>query len=312
VPLDPDIECWLQQHAADRDFTTMTVEEIRNATLLMIGDDDGEEVQLVEEHLVPQGGGPIRVRAYYPVEGDRLPAVMFFHGSGFVICSIETHDALCRSIANRTGAVVFNVDYRLAPEAKFPTAAEDCYVATRWVYEHASELRVDRERMAVAGDSAGGNLAAVTALMARDRGGPPLVFQLLLCPVLDAHMDSPSYEQNASGFGLTRTAMEWYWMHYLSAPEDRDHPYASPLRAPVLSGLPPALVITAEYDPLRDEGEAYAARLRTFGVDAVASRYDGTIHGCYKKRLGFRHADRALDEATDALRRAFGEITSGS
>jgi len=204
-------------------------------------------------------------------------------------------------LTNAADCAVVSVEYRLAPEHKFPAAVEDGYAATKWVAQNASNLGVDAARIAVGGASAGGNVAAVVALMARDRGTPRLVYQLLLYPVTNFAFDTPSYQQNADGYMLTKDAMMWCWSLYLRGEADGHNPYASPLRAQDLHGLPPALVVTAEYDPLRDEGELYAARLREAGVPAVCKRYDGMIHGGLPMDMG----KQAWQEAAAALRSAF-------
>ncbi len=249
--------------------------------------------------------GPIPVRIYRPSADRPLPALVFFHGGGWVQGSLDQTDATCRVLANAASCLVASVDYRLAPEAKFPAAAEDCYAATRWLVENAAELGVDPARIAVGGLSAGGNLAAVVALMAKDRGGPPLVLQVLGYPITDYNFETPSYIENAEGFGLSRDDMVWYWSHYLPEGGDGYHPYVSPLRASDLSDLPPALVITAEYDPLRDEGEAYAARLRETGIAVTCTRYDGTIHGLIGMAHLIDQGQQAVDEVVMALRSAF-------
>jgi acetyl esterase len=221
-----------------------------------------------------------------------------------VIGSLETHDGSCRDLANRIGCVVVSVDYRLAPEARYPAAAEDCYAATKWVAENAKALGVDASRIGIGGDSAGGNLTAVVALMARDRRGPALRHQLLIYPVTDADFSRPSYRENAEGYLLTARAMEWFWGHYVPDAAQRQDPYAAPLRAKDLSGLPPAFVLTAEYDPLRDEGEAFAARLQQAGVPTRLQRYDGAIHGFFAMGLLAEVARRAIDDAAAEARRA--------
>lgn len=265
---------------------------------------DGEPVARVEDRAVPGPGGDIPVRVYSPEATEPLPAVVFFHGGGWVICDLDSHDGLCRGIANGAGAAVVSVDYRLAPEHRFPAAVDDCFAATCWVAEHAGELGIDGSRIAVAGDSAGGNLAAAVSLMARDRGGPALAFQLLVYPCLDPDLATPSHREHAEGFFLTRSGMRWYWDQYLGSPEDARHPYAAPSRAPDHSGLPPAPVITAQHDPLRDEGEAYAARLAEAGVAATARRYDGMFHGFFSFGAVLDAARAANDEAIAALRAA--------
>jgi acetyl esterase len=233
-----------------------------------------------------------------------MPALVFFHGGGFVICNLDTHDGPCRSIANAAGCIVVSVDYRLAPEHPYPAAAEDCHAATEWVAKNGAEFGIDTSRIAIGGDSAGGNLAAVVALMARDRGAPSLRFQLLIYPVTDYAFETDSYRENAEGYLLTRDMMRWFWNLYVPDASKAAEPYASPLRAADLSGLPPALCITAEYDPLRDEGEAYAARLREAGVAATTSRYDGLFHGFFGMSAQIDRARDAVAEATAALRAA--------
>ena len=233
---------------------------------------------------------------------------MFFHGSGFVLCSLDTHDGMCRNLCAGAGCVVVSVDYRLAPEHKFPAGTEDCLHATRWAAAHAAELGADPARIAVGGDSAGATMAAVTAIRVRDEGGPALCGQLLLYPVTDYHTPgTPSYEENAEGYGLTRDTMKWFWAHYLNDASEGAHPHASPLRAADLSGLPPALVITAEYDPLRDEGEFYAEKLRTAGVPAALSRYDGVNHGFMFWAGIVDRAGAAMNEACEWLRGVFAD-----
>jgi len=260
----------------------------------------------VESREIPGPASRIPIRIYTPLErrAGPLPVLAFFHGGGFVIGDLDSHDGTCRELANGAGCAVVAVDYRLAPEAKFPAAAEDCYAATRWIAENAGELGVDRERIAVGGDSAGGNLAAVTALLARDRRGPRLAHQLLVYPVADCAFDTRSYLENAEGYFLTREMMRWFWHHYLEKPEQAEDPYASPLRAPTLSGVAPATVITAEYDPLRDEGEAYAARLRQAGVSTSLTRYDGMIHGFFGMGAVIARAKDAVTQAAAELRKA--------
>ncbi|HEV8441105.1 MAG TPA: alpha/beta hydrolase [Methylomirabilota bacterium] len=264
-----------------------------------------EEVPRVEDHQVPVDGGHVTVRCYTPAGGGPFPALVFFHGGGWVIGDLYTHDGICRSLANAAACVVASVDYRLAPEHTYPVAAEDAFAATRWIAQHGSRLGVDSRRLAVGGDSAGGNLAAAVTLMARDRGGPSLALQALIYPVTQHGFDTRSYEEHADGYLLTRTGMRWFWDHYLRRPEDGRQPYASPLLAPALDGLPPALVITAEYDPLCDEGEAYAARLREAGVPVTLTRYPGMIHGFFRMINLVDKARAARDEVAAALRKTF-------
>ncbi len=232
------------------------------------------------------------------------PTIAWFHGGGWVCGSVEQSDITCRRLAAAAGAVVVSVEYRRAPEAQFPAPLEDCLAATRWCADHAADLGGDPRRLVVGGDSAGGNLAAAVALAVRDAGdGPTIAFQLLVYPVTDARCDSPSHAENGVGYLLTSAGMRWFWDHYLGdRPGAGDDHLASPLQAPDLSGLPPALVITAEYDPLRDEGEAYAQRLAEAGVEVRCSRYDGMLHGFFGMGLLFEEAGHAVDEAAAAVR----------
>jgi acetyl esterase len=228
----------------------------------------------------PQGAIPLRL--YRPAgvaDATPLPAYVYFHGGGWVIGDLETHDVLCRQLTAASGASVIAVDYRLAPEHKFPAAADDAWAATRWIVAHASELGLDATRLAVGGDSAGGNLAAVVALLARDAGGPAIRLQVLIYPVTDVLRETRSYEDFAEGYMLTRDSMRWFIAHYLKTREDARDWRVSPLRAPSLAGLPPALIVTAGNDPLRDEGEMYAGRLRDAGVLVDYVCYGGMLHG---------------------------------
>ena len=228
--------------------------------------------------------------------------LLHVHGGAFVSTGVEHYipyaARLSRPFAAR--AVVFG--YRLAPEHRYPAAAEDCWAATKWVAENAAALDVDPKRIAIGGDSAGGNLTAVVALLARDRRGPPLRFQLLIYPVTDADFTRASYRENAEGYLLTTPAMQWFWSHYVPDPAQRQEAYASPLRAKDLAGLPPAFVITAEYDPLRDEGEAYAKRLQAAGVPTRLQRYDGAIHGFFAMGVLAAVARAAIDDAAAAVK----------
>jgi acetyl esterase len=259
-----------------------------------------------EDRSVPGPAGEIPVRVYRPSSDEPLPVVVYFHGGGWVIGDIATHDTTCQRLAAAVPAVVVSVDYRLAPEHRFPAAVDDCGAATAWVSAHASELGADPARLAVAGDSAGGNLAAVVARRARDAGGPSVAFQLLVYPATDMTRSLPSHTENGTGYLLDSDAMTWFLDNYLAAADPRQ-PDASPLFVDDLSGLPPALVVTAGFDPLRDEGEAYAERMREAGVDVTTSRYDGMIHGFYGLDSIFDAAKRATAETAAALRDALSK-----
>jgi acetyl esterase len=263
------------------------------------------DVAAMTEHRAPVAGGEIVVRLYSPSGAGPHPALVFYHGGGWVIGDLYTHDGLCRSLTNAAGCIVASVDYRLAPEAKYPVAAEDSYAALCWLVANAPRLGIDPRRVAVGGDSAGGNLSAVVALMARDRKGPALVYQALIYPVTNHDLDTPSYHENATGYVLTRETMRWFWRHYLERAEQGGEALASPLMAPSLAGLPSALVITAACDPLRDEGEAYAARLRDAGVPVTLTRYDGMFHGFLRMTKFLDKARAAVDEVAGSLRKAF-------
>jgi acetyl esterase len=232
------------------------------------------------------------------------PVVVYLHGGGWVLGGLDTHDHLVRELTNAADAVVVSVDYRLAPEHPFPAAVEDAWVAVHYVAEHAAELGGDPGRLAVAGDSAGGNLAAVTALRCRDEAGPPLAFQLLICPVTDSDLDRASYHQPEELQFLTRAHMEWYWEHYLADPDHRQDPLCAPLRAGDLSRLPPAYVATAEHDPLRDEGLAYAERLAEAGCAVEHHCFEGLAHGFYNVSEFLPAAKEANDAIFAATHRA--------
>lgn len=265
----------------------------------------GPAVAKVEDRLIPGPGVDIPVRIYMPEGFGPFPILVWFHGGGWVVGDLETADPTARHLTVGANCIVISVDYRLAPETKFPGPADDCYAATVWAAQQATRLNGDPSRIAVGGDSAGGNLAAAVTLMARDRGGLSLDFQLLVYPVTARDFDMASYRQKAEGYGLTLDAMRWYWDHYLQHPTDASNPYATPLTAQNLKGLPPALVITAEYDPLCDEGEAYAKHLQAAGVPTTYSRYDGMIHGFFGMAAVLDKGKQAVAEACAALRQAF-------
>jgi len=283
---------------------TLSVAEARQAFKSRVA--KGAPVARTVDRAIPGPAGDIPVRIHWPTGAGPVPALVFFHGGGWVIGDLDTHDVTCRSLTNQAGCVTVSVDYRLAPEHKFPAAVEDAYAATRWVTDHAGELGVDAAKIAVGGASAGGNLATVVGLIAIERGGPGLVFQLLIYPVTDAALDTPSARAITSdAYPLTRADMEWFWGHYLRTDADRRHPYASPALAKSLAGLPPALVITAEIDPLCDEGERYAHALERAGVTAACTRYEGVTHGFVGMEAALDKGRAAVAQASQALRSAF-------
>ena len=287
----------------------LPVAEARRATVMRVGKSRAAApVAGIADRVIPGPAGDIPIRIYTPEGVGPFALLVYFHGGGFVVGSIDGADMICRALCHGAGCIVVSVGYRLAPEHTFPAAPDDCLAATRWAAGHAAELGADPARLAVAGDSAGGNLAAVTALRMRDEGGPPLRGQLLIYPVADYHTPpTPSYLANADGYLLTRAMMIWFWGHYLNHAGEADDPHAAPLRAPDLAGLPPALVITAEFDPLRDEGERYAERLRLAGVPTALSRYDGMIHGFLLLADLFEESRRATNEASAWLRQVTRE-----
>jgi len=280
--LDPQVAALLEQAADQPPFEHMTVPQAREAGLLYIGlQGPGPEVASVAHRFIPGPTADLPVRIYTPQGEGPFPAIVYYHGSGWVILNIEVCDATLRTLANDTGCVVVAVNYQKAPEHKFPVPFNDAWAGLVWTAEHAAELNVDAARIAVGGDSAGGNLAAAVAIKARDEGGPALAFQLLIYPVTEHDVDKPSALQNAEGYLLRRATMRWFWGHYLDGATDTPDWRASPLRAESLAGLPPALVVTAEFDPLRDDGRLYADRLRADGVKVTYSDYDGMVHGFY-------------------------------
>ena len=266
----------------------------------------GEPVLLerVENCTIPGPAGPIPVRIYAGGAGGVRPCLVYFHGGGYVLCDLDTHDTVCRWIAKESGAVVIAVDYRLAPEHRFPAALVDCHAATAWVCANTARLGVDPDRVAVGGDSAGGNLAAVVSIKCRDAGGPKLALQVLVYPVTDCGwLETQSYREFAEDHYLTRRLMDYFFGHYFAKAEDRVTPDASPLLVQELQGLQPALVITAECDPLRDEGEAYAARLAEARVTVACTRYPGMFHPFFSLPGLLEDSRKAVRQVAGALRR---------
>jgi acetyl esterase len=272
-----------------------------------------EALGRVEDRSIPGPGGDLPVRIYASEAGGLRPALVYFHGGGFVFGNLDTHDAVCRALAKESDAVVISVDYRLAPENKFPAAVEDSHAATLWVAANAAGLGIDARRIAVGGDSAGGNLAAVVAIRCRDAGGPALALQVLLYPVTDfSTFETASHRELAEGYFLNRAGMDWFSAQYLASENQKRDAEVSPLLARDLNGLPEALVITAEFDPLRDEGEAYAQRLRQAGVPVAMTRYPGMIHGFVSMRGVLSGGREAIREAGEAIRSMRGSDTRKS
>lgn len=314
MPVDPQVAAFLQR-VADLNappIYTLTPDQARRTVPQIPG--PPEPVATVENRRIAGPHGEVPVRIYTPFSAVQqtgrgpVPLMVFYHGGGWMVADLDSYEHLARTLANAFDGVVISVDYRLSPEHKFPVGVEDCYAATAWAFEHARSLGADPYRIIVSGDSAGGNLAAAVCLMARDRQGPSIAHQLLIYPVTDCDFETPSYLQNASGYMLTRKAMQWYWEAYLPDVAAVHH-YAAPLQAKDLSGLPAAHVITAEYDPLRDEGEAYAERLQAAGVPLTFKRYDGMIHGFVRRTDLYDMARQAIQEMAEETRRALATMS---
>ncbi|MBZ5634346.1 MAG: alpha/beta hydrolase [Acidobacteriia bacterium] len=315
MPLSPQVKSFLDMLAGlgGPPLEQLPVSEARAVALEMVDFGGPEEpVGEVVNRDVPGPAGPIAVRVYRPVLRETLPALVYLHGGGYVIGNLDTHDRPCRSLANASGCAVIAVDYRLAPEHKYPAAVDDAYAATGYIAEHAAEFGIDPNRIAVGGDSAGGNLATVVCLLSRDRGGPRLKYQLLIYPWVNFHDQSPSMQQYAKDHFLTRDGLDWFMENYLPSREAGLEPSASPMNATNFRGLPPALIITAECDPLRDQGEAYARKLQTEGVQVELKRYEGMIHPFFNLAGAIDTAKVAIADAGSALRAALGTAVSHS
>jgi acetyl esterase len=310
MPLDPQAEALLKQMAATPVWYSIPLTEARQQRVLSAPIMNGtpEFVGHVEDRAILGPLGEIPIRIYTPEGDGPFPVLIYFHGGGWVLSNLDTHDALCRKLGNRTPCIVVSVDYRLAPEHRFPAAVEDAYAATVWVAEHTAELNSDPTRIAVGGDSAGGNLSAVVTHIARDQGIPSLMYQVLIYPATDFYTpESPtrSYHTFGEGYFLTRESMQHFWEHYLNTPAEGTDPRAAPLHRNNLSGLPPALIITAEFDPLLDEGELYATRLQKAGVPVTLRRYDGMIHGFFTMSAILDKSKQAIDETAQTLHQVF-------
>ena len=308
MPLHPQAQAFIATiNALDRPpISELTIDMARTGLKGLLPPSD-EPVGAIADFELPGGDGqPVRARAYTPRDAGAgpLPAVMFMHGGGWVTGDLDSHDATCRALANASGCKIVAIDYRLAPEHKFPAGLEDCYAALQWLATHASDIGMAPGRIAVCGDSAGGNLAASLAIMARDRGGPAIAYQVLVYPVTHHAFDTPSYREYGNGYLLTTEGMRWNWNHYLADEAAGRDPLASPLLAPDLRGLPPALVIVAECDPLCDESEAYAKRLAEAGVPVDCRRYDGMLHAFFTLGQVFDDGRESVGYAGAALRRA--------
>jgi acetyl esterase len=309
MPLDHDAEILLKMIQEANRPTFESVGAVAARDLYMAGrkalSPDPMPIAETRDVAIPGSGGPIPARLYRSAKNGTLPVLVFFHGGGWVVGNIDSHEAMCRHIANRAECAVVSVDYRMGPEHKFPAAVEDCFAATAWTADNGASLGVDPGRLAIGGDSAGGNLAAVVSLLARDKGAPRIAYQVLIYPATDAAMRHDSVARYAEGYVLTRATMRWFYEQYLRTPDDAADWRVSPLLAPDLSRLPPAYVLTAGYDPLCDEGDAYAARLAAAGVPVTHRRFPGQVHGFVTNGRVIRAAETALDEVAAALKSAW-------
>ena len=304
MPLDPTVAEMLQQIAqvGGPTLAEMSPFEARELYRVARADSPKPDVASIQD----AEAGDIPVRIYKVSDQGKQPVVVFFHGGGWVIGDLETHDSTCRQLALGADCTVVSVDYRLAPEHPFPAAIDDCYEATQWVANNADSLGIDVNKLAVAGESAGGNLSACVCIKSKHGDGPLICLQLLIYPVIDARMDTESYKANKEGYMLSRESMEWFWQHYTGG-NHMDNPLASPISATDLSGLPAACIITAEYDPLRDEGEAYGEALKAAGVATEIVRYDGMIHDFLPMTDILEGSRQAMYLASRQLTRAFNQ-----
>ena len=308
--LHPQVLAIRERLSRDRvpHLSTLSLEQARAAdrAAAAAGTGVAEPVTEVRQVDIPGPGGRLPARVYRPAGAGPLPVLVYFYGGGWSLGTLDTCDGVCRMITNAAGCVTVAIGYRLAPEHKFPAAVEDCHAGARWVASHAAELGADAGRLAVGGDSSGGNLAAAVALLARDHDdGPAITHQLLVYPNTDYRADTASMREMADEYFFNPASVRWYWGMYLAEPGDGLNPLASPLRAADLSGLPPATVITAEYDPLRDEAEQYAGQLEAAGVPVEILRYDGMMHGFFTMIAALDTAREAVLEAAARLRAAF-------
>mgnify|MGYP006163810729 FL=1 len=311
MPLHPQVKDLMDRRAAlgfadFRDVTPAVARANAVAAKATIPSDQ-EPVGEITERSIAGPVGEIPIRIYRPTTEGPHPLIMLFHGGGWVIGDLDSEDSTSRGLVNRVNAVLISVDYRMAPEVRFPGAPEDCYAATVWAVQHAEELGIDASNIAVAGTSAGGNLSAAVALMARDRGGPTIKHQVLFCPVIDHDFERPSVIANAEGYGLTRDGMIWFWDQYIGPDGDPLHPYASPIRAKDLSRLADTTVIAAQYDPLLDEAADYASALKDAGNDVTFTEYKGMTHGFNGSFGLIDDAIKACEEASAGILRSFAK-----
>lgn len=313
MPLDPQAEMiiGLVKQANLPEFWQLTPDQAREQFALRVQRmETKESIHRSRDQRIPGPGSDIPIRIYWPREAksaELFPVLLWFHGGGFVIGDLDTHDSACRLLANQADCIVVAVGYRLAPESKFPAAVDDSHAALRWVALHAAEIGADPKRIAVGGDSAGANLATVVAILARDEGHPKIAFQLLVYPCTAPEPETPSHRKFAEGYLLTRNTIVWFYKQYLRNQRDIQDFRFAPLLADDLSGLPPALVLVAGYDPLRDEGVDYAKRLVEAGNRVTLTNYEGMVHGFLLAGGVLDAAKRAVSQSATALRAAFTE-----
>jgi acetyl esterase len=308
MPLDPQFEKMLQRMNSMPGFSmdSLTPQALRS--MMNQGANfprKVEKVKKVEDRILPLEGREIPIRVYTPEGEAPYPALVYYHGGGFVIGDLNISDSICRNLANAAGCVVISVDYRLAPEHKFPAAVEDAYDSVQWIASHAEEFDIDPNRIAVGGDSAGANLSTVACIIAKERNTPHIVYQLLIYPGTGYEGEEPpSMRENAKGYLLSVDMLKWFHKHYLPDGQERN-PYAYPILYSDVSGLPPAMIVTAEYDPLRDQGKAYADKLQKNGVEVLYKNEEGLIHGFANYHMFVKKAQESLDEMAAQLRRVF-------
>ncbi len=308
--LDPQITALLEQMQEQgvppvETMTPTRAREVKNPVFSKLAA-PAEDLAGVEDLLIPGKGVEIPIRIYTPLGRGPFPILVYFHGGGWLIGNLDTHDSVCRSLANRSGCLIVSVDYRLSPENKFPAAVEDAYAATKWVADNAARISGDAGRLAVGGDSSGGNLATVVCLLSRENRAPSIGLQVLIYPVTDvSSLDTNSYHRHGEGYVLTRNSMRYYRDHYITNQEELRNPLVSPLLAENLKGLPPAFILAAEFDVLLDEVEGYARRLQEAGVSVQFSLFNGLIHGFFCWGGVVDRARDAIDETASALRSAF-------
>lgn len=308
--LDPQCEALLRQiaEANSPPLSSLTPQQARENFLLKSWLGEPKQLSSIKNMNIPGPAGPIPIRVYTPEGKPLYPTLVFFHGGGFVLGTLDEFDSLCSYIASGAFGMVVSVDYRLAPEHKYPAAVEDAWAAVQWIASHTEELQADPRRIAVAGDSAGANLAANVTMLAKDNRFPFLVYQVLICPGLDwSNTETDSFRFFGDGLWLSKTNFGWYRNHYLKNPKQALDPQVSPLLAKDVSELPPAFILTAEFDVLRDQGEAYAERLKKADVPVTCTRYQGMLHDFVTVPGLFDQAWKAIDEICTALKSAFGK-----